>query len=115
MSTLALAGSTGSRRKSRFVPSGLLSLPRRQRLQRQFQCDTGICWGRRNKLPVFALEGAAFARRRGLLVLASKGILAQPVSPHQRRIVSRSSVTSRRYAPLHVLLQNLLPHQRCVT
>jgi len=30
-------------------------------------------------------------------------------------IVSRSSVTSRRYASLHVLLQNLLPHQRCVT
>jgi hypothetical protein len=35
--------------------------------------------------------------------------------PNQRRIVSRSSVTSRRYASLHVLLQNLLPHQRCVT
>jgi hypothetical protein len=156
MSTSALAGSIGSRRKSRFVPKWLLSLPRRQRIQRQFQCDTGICWGRRNrpeqefclaqldgpdlallirhdevelrplpllrpiarhhiKLPVFALEDAAFARRRGLLVLASKGILAQLVSPNQRRIVSRSSVTSRRYASLHVLLQNLLPHQRCVT
>jgi hypothetical protein len=61
------------------------------------------------KLSVFALEDAPFARRRGLLVLASKGILAQLVSPNQRRIVSRSSVTSRRYASLHVLLQNLSP------
>jgi hypothetical protein len=35
--------------------------------------------------------------------------------PYQRRILSRSSASSRRYACLHVLLQNLLPHQRCVT
>jgi hypothetical protein len=35
--------------------------------------------------------------------------------PYRRRILSRPSASSRRYAPLHVLLQNLLPHQRCVT
>ena len=36
-------------------------------------------------------------------------------NPHKRRTVSRSSLISRRYASLHLRLQNLLPHQRCVT
>jgi hypothetical protein len=38
-----------------------------------------------------------------------------PSNPHKRWIVSRSSMISRRYASLHLRLQNLLPHQRCVT
>jgi hypothetical protein len=38
-----------------------------------------------------------------------------PSSPHKRWTVSRSSMISRRYASLHLRLQNLLPHQRCVT
>jgi hypothetical protein len=36
-------------------------------------------------------------------------------NPHKRWTVSRSSLISRRYASLHLRLQNLLPHQRCVT
>jgi hypothetical protein len=38
-----------------------------------------------------------------------------PSNPHKRWTVSRSSLISRRYASLHLRLQNLLPHQRCVT
>jgi hypothetical protein len=38
-----------------------------------------------------------------------------PSNPHKRWTVSRSSMISRRYASLHLRLQNLLPHQRCVT
>jgi hypothetical protein len=38
-----------------------------------------------------------------------------PSNPHMRWTVSRSSLISRRYASLHLRLQNLLPHQRCVT
>jgi hypothetical protein len=38
-----------------------------------------------------------------------------PTNPHQRWTVSRSSMISRRNASLHLRLQNLLPHQRCVT
>ncbi len=41
--------------------------------------------------------------------------IAREGNPYQRRILSRSSASSRRYASLHTLLHNLLSHQRWVT
>ena len=38
-----------------------------------------------------------------------------PSNPRQLWTMFRSSMISRRYASLHLRLQNLLPHQRCVT
>jgi hypothetical protein len=38
-----------------------------------------------------------------------------PNQPHRGWTASRSSMTSRRCASLHLRLQNFLPHQRCVT
>ena len=63
----------------------------------------------------FAQELLAPARDQAELEQACRLRETTPSNPHKRWTVSRSSMISRRYASLHLRLQNLLPHQRCVT
>jgi hypothetical protein len=63
----------------------------------------------------FAQEVRALERDQVELEHACRLRGVTPSNPHKRWTVSRSSLISRRYASLHLRLQNLLPHQRCVT
>ena len=63
----------------------------------------------------FAQEVRALERDQVELEHACRLRETTPSNPHKRWTVSRSSMISRRYASLHLRLQNLLPHQRCVT
>jgi hypothetical protein len=63
----------------------------------------------------FAQEVRALERDQVELEHACRLRDVTPSNPHKRWTVSRSSLISRRYASLHLRLQNLLPHQRCVT